>query len=98
MPPVEAALAGVCPVYSVVTAIRVVMAGTVISFRNDAFESFAAGMKQALECSRESIEAWGRKLIGIHSWQRVTDRVMAGLLSVRELPERRTVETELHGH
>jgi glycosyltransferase involved in cell wall biosynthesis len=82
MPPVEAALAGVCPVFSAIPATTEVMEGTGLEFENDCYDSFAKAMDQSFTLSREHIADWGARLTDQHSWTKVADRVVAGLNSV----------------
>jgi glycosyltransferase involved in cell wall biosynthesis len=79
MPPVEAAIAGTCPVFSDLDATREVMGGTGLSFRNDSYESFERAMNQAVQLPREHVEKWGEELLRRHSWPGVAEKVVRGL-------------------
>ena len=81
MPPVEATIAGACPVYSDLPATREVMRGAGFPFENTSFESFERALNQALRVSREQVEFWGAELLRRHSWTAVADRVVRGLMS-----------------
>jgi glycosyltransferase involved in cell wall biosynthesis len=84
MPPVEAALAGACPVYSDIPVTREVMAGMGCSFANESYESFEEAMNKALGITAETIESWARQLLSRHNWNRVCSRVIEGLLSAQK--------------
>jgi glycosyltransferase involved in cell wall biosynthesis len=79
MPPVEAALAGSCPVYSDIPASHEVMADVGYSFSNVDFGSFARAMDQALTASQERVALWGGELLRRHSWENVERRFIEGL-------------------
>lgn len=79
MPPVEAAIAGTCPVFSDLPATREVMAGAGVAFDNKSYESFETAMKQALLIPRETVDAWGEALLNRHHWAGVVERVVRGL-------------------
>ena len=79
MPPVEAALAGACPIFSAVAATREVMGDAGFQFANDRFESFHSAMEGALSARTETIAAWGYRLLAEHSWDKVVPRVIEGL-------------------
>ena len=63
MPPVEAALAGACPVYSDIPVTREVMAGAGCSFLNDSYDSFADAMKKARTATPKEISDWADQLV-----------------------------------
>jgi len=79
MPPVEAALAGACPVLSDIPATREVMGDCGYSFNNISYESFWAALDSALKCPPQQIAAWADTLLARHNWTRVLDRFVAGL-------------------
>lgn len=79
MPPVEAALAGACPVFSAIPAACEVMGDAGCAFANDDFESFRAALNSAFQVSREQIASWAETLLARHDWARVGERVVAGL-------------------
>ncbi|MBI3877962.1 MAG: hypothetical protein HY300_18710 [Verrucomicrobia bacterium] len=79
LPPVEAALAGACPVYSELPATSEVMEGRGCAFGNDDYESFAAALNRALSTPPEQIARWGEELLERHNWSAVAERVIAGL-------------------
>lgn len=79
MPPVEAALAGACPVFSAIPATREVMTDCGCSFDNRDYESFRGAMNSALVVSRERVAAWGEALLARHNWPVVAGRFIAGL-------------------
>jgi glycosyltransferase involved in cell wall biosynthesis len=76
MPPVEAVLAGCCPVYSELPATREVMAGVGLAFLNTDFLSFARALDTALKVSDDQLRAWAEVLLQRHDWDRVADRVI----------------------
>ncbi len=80
MPPVEAALAGVCPVYSDLPPTREVMGATGKAFQNEDFDSFALALNEALATPLETVEVWGEELLARHNWAAVGERVIKGLL------------------
>jgi len=79
MPPVEAAIAGVCPVHSSIPATNEVMGGTGLRFDNDDYESFANAMNEAKTASAKRIQTWADDLLERHSWTKVADRVVKGM-------------------
>lgn len=85
MPPVEAALAGACPVFSAIPATREVMGECGFSFENSDYESFRVAMNSALGVPREQVAAWAEQLLARHNWDLVLDRFVAGLQKARAL-------------
>ncbi len=83
MPPVEAALAGTCPVFSSIPATREVMGESGCAFSNTDYESFRAAMDTALKCPPLQISAWADTLLARHNWDRVLNRFVAGLESAQ---------------
>ena len=79
MPPVEAMIAGACPVFSDLTVTREVMADRGFSFSNDSYESFAQSMDKALGVSEAQVQFWAKQLLERHNWDRVTERIVNGL-------------------
>lgn len=79
MPPVEAVLAGVCPVYSELAATQEVMAGAGFAFRNESYESFAKAMHQAWRVAPAQIASWRRELSGRFNWERTANQVVRTL-------------------
>ena len=79
MPPVEAALAGACPVFSDIPATREVMDGCGFTFVNTDYESFRVAMNSALKCPAEQVAVWAEQLLARHNWTRVLDRFVEGL-------------------
>ncbi len=73
MPPVEAVLAGACPVYSAIPPTQEVMGQTGCSFSNGSYESFAAAMNQALQMPANALNEWAEQLLARHNWDRVVD-------------------------
>lgn len=86
MPPVEAALAGLAPVFSDIPALREVMLGTGCPFANDSFDSFAAALDAARAAPPATIAAWADRLAAAHDWTAVTERVVAALERHSALP------------
>jgi len=80
MPPVEAAIAGVCPVHSSIPATNEVMGGTGLRFDNDDYESFANAMNEAKQVSADRLQTWAEELLERHNWTKVADRVVRGML------------------
>jgi glycosyltransferase involved in cell wall biosynthesis len=85
-PPVEAALAGGCPVFSDIPASREVMGDCGYSFDNASYESFAAALGKALTVRPEQLQVWADKLAARHNWNIVADRVVSALSVASELP------------
>lgn len=83
MPPVEAALAGACPVFSAIPATREVMGECGYSFENSDYESFRVAMNSALGVPREQVAVWAEQLLARHNWDLVLDRFVAGLQGAR---------------
>lgn len=83
MPPVEAVLAGACPVYSDIPVTREVMHGTGCPFSNQDFESFRNAMNDSLQVSGSEIADWGTRLLRRHDWAAVEARVIDGLSAYR---------------
>jgi hypothetical protein len=81
MPPVEAVLDGVCPVYSSLPATREVMADTGCGFDNDSYESFAAALQKAFTMSEAQIDAWRQELSRRFDWSKVGERIVRALSS-----------------
>jgi glycosyltransferase involved in cell wall biosynthesis len=79
MPPVEAALAGACPVFSSLPATREVMRQAGLGFFNDSFESFHRAMNEALNTTPQTIAAWREELLERHNWRDVVARVTTAL-------------------
>lgn len=82
MPPVEAALAGACPVYSDIPVTREVMDAAGLAFDNNNFASFANAMNSALQISQKQIMGWANDLRLRHNWKLCVSHVIDGLLSV----------------
>ncbi len=80
MPPVEAALAGACPVYSDIPATREVMRGCGFAFDNESFGSFDLALRQALAVSADQIDRWAEQLMLWHNWASVVAKVQSALL------------------
>ncbi len=79
LPPVEAVLAGACPVYSELPATREVMDGRGFAFSNGDYESFAAALNRALSTPPEQVARWAGELLKRHNWSAVADRVITGI-------------------
>jgi glycosyltransferase involved in cell wall biosynthesis len=78
-PPVEAVLAGACPVYSDIAATREVMNGCGCPFANGDYPSFAAALRQALAIPPATLQLWAGQLLARHNWDDVVDRILAAL-------------------
>src|SRR5271169_6432400 len=78
-PPVEAVLAGACPVYSDIPATREVMSGRGCPFDNADYPSFAAALRQALAAPPAQLRVWAEELLALHNWDAVASRVVAAL-------------------
>ena len=78
-PPVEAVLAGACPVYSDLPVLREVMAGCGAPFGNESYESFAAALRRALGTRPEQLQNWAEELLSRHDWDAVAGRIAAAL-------------------
>ena len=80
MPPVEAVLAGACPVYSSIPATTEVMQGTGCRFENSSYESFRQALNQALAVTADTLSDWAGQLSRRHNWESVAERCIAGIL------------------
>jgi glycosyltransferase involved in cell wall biosynthesis len=85
--PVEAGLAGACPVFSSIPTSREVMRDCGYSFDNTDYESFASALRQALAASPEQLQAWAGELSARHNWNGVAERVARALASVMPLSQ-----------
>jgi len=88
MPPVEAVLAGTCPVYSQIPVTSEVMRGLGCPFENASYESFAQAMDRALVVSSDVLDDWARRLLQWHDWDKVVDRFVCGLSEADSAPVR----------
>lgn len=79
MPPVEAMIAGTCPVFSELPVTCEVMRGRGYSFSNDSYESFEESLNKAMEVSDTQIKIWAEQLLECHNWDKVVERVIQGL-------------------
>ncbi len=87
MPPVEAAINGVCPVYSDIPALREVMVGCGFSFNNSSYEDFSYALNSALNMPYEQIKLWEDKLLKLHNWQDRADKFISALTNVKRINE-----------
>ena len=78
-PPIEAVLAGACPVYSDIAATREVMGGRGCPFDNGDYPSFAAALRQALAAPPAQLRVWAEELLGLHNWDAVAGRIVPAL-------------------
>jgi glycosyltransferase involved in cell wall biosynthesis len=88
MPPVEAMLAGTCPVYSEIPATTEVMRGLGCAFQQASYPSFASAMDRALGVSADVLEDWAGRLLQWHDWDVVADRFVRGLLDTESVTAR----------
>jgi hypothetical protein len=79
MPPLDAVLAGVCPVYSDLPPEREVMDGAGCPFINSSYDSFVQAMDRALSISPQQLRSWADALALRHDWRGVADRVVSAL-------------------
>jgi hypothetical protein len=79
MPPVEATIAGTCPVFSDLPVTKEVMGGRGFSFSNDSYESFVQSLNKALNTSETQIQSWAKQLLERHNWDKVVDKIVNGL-------------------
>lgn len=84
MPPIEAILEGVCPVYSDIPATREVMGGVGAPFNNDSFEDFCRALNFALTVSEEEILRWENILLQRHNWMNKAKDVVNAMLEVQQ--------------
>jgi len=82
MPPVEAMIAGTCPVFSDLPVTREVMRGMGCSFLNDSYESFAQAMHSASRVPETQIQLWAEQLLECHNWDKVVERITGGLTQI----------------
>jgi glycosyltransferase involved in cell wall biosynthesis len=88
-PPVEAVLAGACPVYSNIPATREVMTGFGRPFDNGDYQSFATAVRQALATTPAQLQAWSDELLTRHNWDAVVNRILAALSQNQSVPNQR---------
>lgn len=79
MPPVEAMIAGTCPVFSDLAVTREVMGGRGFSFSNDSYESFVQAMEKAINLPQAQIRLWAEQLLERHNWDKVINVIINGL-------------------
>jgi len=84
MPPVEAVLAGTCPVYSDLPATREAMEGVGMAFANDSYDSFRRALDSALAVTPAELSGWADRLLARHDWAQVAGRVIHGLSQAME--------------
>lgn len=84
MPPVEAAISHVCPVYSNVAAVSKVMGRVGFSFENSEYDSFARAVENGLNCPESMIKEWSETLLKAHSWAKVSETIIDTLLQVEK--------------
>ena len=82
MPPVEAMIAGACPVFSDLPVTREVMGGRGFSFLNGSYASFADAMNQAMGVSEAQINLWSIELLCLHNWNKVIENTVNGLMEI----------------
>jgi glycosyltransferase involved in cell wall biosynthesis len=83
MPPVEAAINAVCPVYSDIPALREVMVGCGFSFKNNSYEDFSSALNISLNTQYEQIKSWGDKLLKLHNWQDRANKFISALINAK---------------
>lgn len=71
MPPVEAALAGSCPVFSAIPVAQEVMGNCGYGFQNHDYTSFHQAMENALLTPDATLAQWGDTLHRRHHWNNV---------------------------
>lgn len=76
LPPVEAVIAGACPVFSDVPATMEAMLGAGCPFSDDSYDSFAGAMQRALACDSATIARWRETLLARHRWNRVASEIV----------------------
>lgn len=79
MPPVEALLAGACPVFSSLPPTLEAMGDAGLPFSNTDYESFKTAMNRALQIPSGTIAGWGEKLLARHRWDQVAERVVTAM-------------------
>ncbi|MCX8156290.1 MAG: glycosyltransferase [Verrucomicrobiae bacterium] len=79
MPPVEAVLSGVVPVYSDIPAHREVMGQAGCAFANGDYAAFVRAMETALGVTPAQVAEWRTALLARHHWGAVMQRVVAAL-------------------
>src|ERR1043166_3646244 len=82
MPPIEALLAGACPVFSSLPPTLEAMGEAGLAFSNTDFESFKQAMNRALSVSPEMIAGWASRLLARNQWSRVAERVVTAMLEI----------------
>jgi glycosyltransferase involved in cell wall biosynthesis len=81
MPPVEAAMAGACPVFSDLSSTREVMQDAGCRFANNDYETFAAAVDRALETPAQQINKWAEQLLAKYNWKTVAEKMIRMLES-----------------
>ncbi len=93
MPPVEAVLAGACPVYSHLPVTQEVMGDVGCAFANADYESFAQAMNTALHTKPDQLFRWAAMLLDRYNWNRVTARILEALSSPHQRCDLRPIKT-----
>lgn len=79
MPPIEALLHGVAPVYSRIPAMMETSAGLGFPFANDDYSNFAAALNAALAASPAQLAVWAADLAQRHTWAAAAERIALAL-------------------
>ena len=79
MPPVEAMIAGTCPVFSDLPVTNEVMGKRGYSFLNGSYESFTRALNSALSESSAQINCWSDELLELYNWEKVVKKIKDGL-------------------
>lgn len=84
MPPVEAMIAGTCPVFSDLSVTREIMGERGYAFLNDSYESFVQAIDKALNVSKTQIQLWAEQLLERHNWGKVVEKIVSGLIQANK--------------
>lgn len=82
IPPVEAVIEGICPVFSSIPVTREVMEDTGRPFSNEDYGTFRDALDSALLTRPETIAAWSAVLLARYQWPVVADRIVNAMLDV----------------
>lgn len=85
MPPVEATIEGVCPVFSDLPVTREVMRDKGFSFSNDSYESFFHSLDKAINVSETQVRLWSQQLLQQHNWKKVVAEIANGLIEADKI-------------
>lgn len=80
MPPVEALLAGACPLVSDLPVTRDVMQENAFFFLNGDYPTFSDALDKALHLPYATKQQWRKEVLARHTWESVTDKFVKALM------------------